>query len=203
MTQPTGAEVGRSAGAAALPGLIDVHAHLREPGGEHKEDFYTGTAAALAGGVTTVLGMPNTRRLSPTRLHSRRRLTWRLARPCVILGCIVGATREIVQTAAAVENAVGLKMYMGSSTGNLLVDRFEDQYAHMLTIRATALWRSTRKTKRPCVICQHKQRRPPLCANLETARAIQMAQSLERTVHICHLSTAQEIAWSRRPRSAA
>jgi hypothetical protein len=43
-----------------LPGLIDVHVHLRVPGGEHKEDFHTATAAALAGGFTTVLGMPNT-----------------------------------------------------------------------------------------------------------------------------------------------
>ena len=43
-----------------LPGLIDVHTHLRVPGGEHKEDFRTGTAAALAGGITMILGMPNT-----------------------------------------------------------------------------------------------------------------------------------------------
>ena len=43
-----------------LPGLVDVHTHLRVPGGEYKEDFATGTAAALAGGITTILGMPNT-----------------------------------------------------------------------------------------------------------------------------------------------
>ena len=60
LTQPAGAVTVEANGRLALPGLVDIHVHLREPGGEYKEDSYSGTRAALAGGVTTVLGMPNT-----------------------------------------------------------------------------------------------------------------------------------------------
>src|SRR3989304_2314731 len=60
LTQPAGATTVEAHGWLALPGLIDIHVHLRERGGEHKKVFLSGTRAALAGGVTTVLGMPNT-----------------------------------------------------------------------------------------------------------------------------------------------
>ena len=77
---------------ATIPGLIDVHVHLRQPGGEHKETYATGTAAALAGGVTTVLDMPNT--TPPTTdgatLEAKRRLAAAGAR-CDV-GLYLGAT---------------------------------------------------------------------------------------------------------------
>jgi dihydroorotase (multifunctional complex type) len=194
LTQPAGARTVEARRWLALPGLIDAHVHLREPGGEHKEDFYSGTAAALAGGVTTVLGMPNT---SPpltdqATLDAARKLASQKA--VCDFGLYLGATHENVQTAAAVENAVGLKMYLGSSTGDLLVDRFEDQYAHMLNYpcdRVVAVHAENEEAVR--YFDRLGQRRPPLCATLETARAIQLAQTLKRTVHICHLSTAQEM----------
>ena len=79
-----------------LPGLVDAHVHLRQPGYEHKEDFFSGTAAALAGGVTTVLDMPNTNppTATPERLLAKARLAaaharlrcrafcWRDQQPC-------------------------------------------------------------------------------------------------------------------------
>src|SRR5690606_41635882 len=91
-----------------LPGLIDVHTHLRVPGGEHKEDFATGTAAALAGGITMILGMPNTSPpLSrPEALRQAREQAARDAR-CDV-GLFAGASPEdVAQLPALAEAAVG------------------------------------------------------------------------------------------------
>jgi len=195
LRQPIVAEVVEAKGLLALPGLIDVHAHLREPGGEHKEDFYTGTQAALAGGVTTVLAMPNTQPPIIDEASLKATLDLAAKKALCDFGVFVGATPHNHTTARHVQDAVGLKIYMGSSTGTLLVDRFEDQYAHLAAYpknRVIAVHAENEEAVQ--YFAQHKQRRPPLCANLETSRAILMAQSLERSVHICHLSTAQEIA---------
>jgi dihydroorotase (multifunctional complex type) len=89
-------------------------------------------------------------------------------------------------------------MYMGSSTGTLLVDHFEDQYAHLAAYppdRVVAVHAENEEALR--YFETRGQRRPPLCAILETSRAIRMAQALKRSIHICHLSTAQEIQMIR------
>jgi dihydroorotase (multifunctional complex type) len=194
LRRPIAAEVVEARGLLALPGLIDIHAHLREPGGEHKEDFYTGTQAALAGGVTTVLAMPNTQ--PPITDEASLQATLNLASKKALcdFGVFLGATLNNHATARHVQGAVGLKMYMGSSTGNLLVEHFEDQYAHLAAYpnnRVVAVHAENEEAVR--YFAQHQQRRPPLCANLETSRAILMAESLQRSIHICHLSTAREI----------
>jgi len=198
LTQPAGAKKVEAHQWLALPGLIDIHVHLREPGGVHKEDFYTGTQAALAGGVTTVLGMPNT--TPPITDEATLEAALALARQKAVcdFGLYVGATQDNVRTAAKLQNAVGLKMYMGSSTGTLLVDRFEDQYAHLAnypTDRVVAVHAENEEAMR--YFEKRGERRPPLCATLETSRAIQMARTLKRSLHICHLSTAQEIRMVR------
>ena len=120
-TQPADAQIVEAEGWLALPGLVDIHAHLREPGGEHKEDFYTGTCAALAGGVTTVLCMPNT--TPPITDEASLEYTLGLATSKAVcdFGLYLGATSDNVATAPQVQRAVGLKMYMGSSTGTLLL----------------------------------------------------------------------------------
>jgi dihydroorotase (multifunctional complex type) len=89
-------------------------------------------------------------------------------------------------------------MYMGSSTGTLLVDRLEDQYAHLAAYprdRVVAVHAENEEAVQ--YFAARGQRRPPLCAALETARATLMAQSLRRSIHICHLSTVQEIQMVR------
>src|SRR5215217_4079649 len=95
-----------------LPGLVDVHVHLREPGSEQKEDFVTGTQAALAGGITQVLDMPNNPgapTITPAALAEKRaRAT---ARTCCDIGFHYGATPNNRDTFAAVTGAVfGLKL---------------------------------------------------------------------------------------------
>jgi len=105
-----------------LPGLIDTHVHLREPGGEHKEDLDSGTAAALAGGVTLVLDMPNTQPpiVDGQGLATKRRLARQKAR-CDV-GFYVAATADNAAEAAALAGrAVGLKIYLDETYGPLCI----------------------------------------------------------------------------------
>jgi len=198
LTRPVDAEMVEAEGLVALPGLVDIHVHLREPGGEHKEDFYSGTCAALAGGVTTVLGMPNTTPPITDEASLEAALHLAAQKAVCDFGLYLGATRDNIATAARVRRAVGLKMYMGSSTGALLVNSLEDQYAHLAAYpreRVVAVHAENEEAVQ--YFAARGQRRPPLCAALETARATLMAQSLRRSIHICHLSTAQEIQMVR------
>jgi dihydroorotase (multifunctional complex type) len=193
--QPTpDAETVQASGFLVLPGLVDVHVHLREPGGEQKEDLTSGTRAALAGGVTTVLAMPNTSppTIDGASLGAAMELAERKA--MCDFGVFVGATPDNAAEAATLTDAVGLKIYMGSSTGSLLVDEFGSQYTHFKTFpeqRPIAVHAENEAAVR--WFARQGQRRPPLCAALETARALVLAEHLGRPVHICHLSTAHEL----------
>ncbi len=192
---PAEASVLDASGLLVLPGLIDPHVHLREPGGEHKEDFTTGTSAALAGGFTTVLAMPNT---SPP-LTSRETLAGAAAlaadKAVCDVGFFIGATpdnpEEAVE-AAKTGQAVGLKMYMGSTTGDLLVADLAAQLSHFESY--------------PGVIAVHAEdeeavryfeergiHRPPFCAAFALSKALTLAAQSGRRLHVCHVSTASEL----------
>lgn len=158
-----------------LPGLIDCHVHLREPGALHKEDFSTGTAAALAGGITTVLGMPNTSpplvdsaslALAEKAAHLRARCDY---------GLYVAATSENAGTISTLaDRAVGLKFYLDSTFGPLLIEGISVLREHM----------SRRAPELPLVF--HAEGRTLaivlLCAYLENC-----------AVHIAHVSRREEI----------
>jgi len=186
-------------GLTLLPGLIDVHVHLREPGGEHKENFYTGTCAALAGGVTTVLAMPNT---NPpiTDQHSLDDALNRANTHAVCdFGLYLGGTANNVEEVRSLaDRAAGLKLYIGSSNGSLLVDQFPAQIQHF------------EQFPREAIIAVHAedeaavryyaslgQRRPPICAALSVTHLITLAEQIGRRLHICHVSTGAEIALIR------
>lgn len=183
-------------GLLVFPGLIDIHTHLREPGGEHKEDFYTGTCAALAGGVTTVFAMPNT---SPAVVdeHSLEH-TIHLAQEKAVcdFGIYLGATNtnsELKKQTPSLREC-GLKIYMGSSTGDLLVEDFDKQYAHFANYpheRVIAVHAEHEPAVR--FFAQMGMRRPPICAEIEAARAVAMAEQLNRRLHVCHVSTIREV----------
>lgn len=109
-----------------LPGLVDAHVHLREPGYEHKENFYTGTAAALAGGVTTVLDMPNTNppTATPEQFAEKARLA--AAKAVCDVGLFVGATTTHVDAYLPIaEMACGLKIYVNDTFGSLRIDTLD------------------------------------------------------------------------------
>lgn len=158
-----------------LPGLIDVHTHLRVPGGERKEDFATGTAAALAGGITMLLAMPNTNPpLTRPEVMAATQETAATAIRCDV-GLFAGASPvDIDQLAALAPNAVGLKIYLNETFGPL---RAEDVPTLMACFRD---W------PREKLIALHAEKQ-------SVAVGIGLAAVYNRPVHICHVSRREEI----------
>ena len=158
-----------------LPGLVDVHTHLRVPGGEHKEDFASGTAAALAGGFTCILAMPNTSPplATPEVLRDTRLLAQRSVR-CDV-GLFAGASPERIDSLPALAPyAVALKIYLNDTFGPLRVD-------DLPTLRACfALW------PRDKMIAMHAE-------GQSVAVGIGLAAATNRPVHFCHISRQEEI----------
>ena len=158
-----------------LPGLIDVHTHLRVPGGEHKEEFGTGTAAALAGGITMILGMPNT--TPPITTPDVLRETRRLAAQNILcdVGIYGGASPEHVdQLAGLAPGAAALKIYLNDTFGPL---RVED----VPTLRACF-----QEWPRDMMIAMHAEKQ-------SVAVGIGLAATYARAVHFCHISRREEI----------
>ncbi len=195
-TQYPSVESVDAAGLLVFPGLIDPHTHLREPGGEHKEDFFSGTCAALAGGVTTVFAMPNTAPAVIDAASLDRALSLAASKAVCDFGLFLGATNTNAQlkNQSPQLRECGLKIYMGSSTGDLLVEHFAEQYEHFAQYPRERVI-AVHAEHEPAVryFAQHGQRRPPICAELETARAVAMAAQCNRRLHICHLSTRREV----------
>jgi dihydroorotase len=162
-----------------LPGLIDVHVHLREPGGEHKEDMTSGTAAALNGGVTLLLDMPNNYPpvVDAETFRRKRQLADRKA--LCDVGLYVGAAETNAPEAAAMAGeAVGLKIYLDQTYGPLQMRNLTALLAHFHT------WPASRP------IAVHAE-------GLSAAMAIGLARSFGRRLHLCHISRADEIALVR------
>mgnify|MGYP001237229536 CR=1 FL=1 len=109
------------AGKTVLPGIIVPHVHFRVPGGEHKEDWTTGSMAAIAGGVTTVLDMPNNNPgiTSVELLEKKKKMIQ--GKSFVNYGLYIGATEKNIEELKRAEGIAGIKVYLGSSTGDLLV----------------------------------------------------------------------------------
>ncbi len=186
-------------GKAVLPGLIDPHVHLRDPGQTHKEDFYTGTSAAVAGGVTAILDMPNNSQptVSQQRINEKRKIAQ--AKAVCDYGLFIGATngnaKEAEQSAA-----VALKLYMGATTGDLLVESQEALASHFSTFKRTIVVHAEDNNcmKRaaanvPHVPENHNKLRPPQCAELCLAKAISLAEKHGAKLHVAHMSTQAEV----------
>ncbi len=196
-------------GLIVLPGLIDPHVHLRDPGATHKEDFASGTRAALAGGITTVLVMPND--VPPTttsKTLNRKRSTAR-RKAVADYGFFLGATQDNVEEISRVEGIVGLKIFLGSSTGDLLVPDMRSLLRHFEAFprdkviaihaedeEALDYFRQTQAQEG----APHSRSRPPLCAALAVSRALALARHAQQRLHICHVSTAWELALIREAR---
>lgn len=194
-----------AAGMLVLPGLVDPQVHFREPGLEHKEDLASGSLAAVAGGVTTVMEMPNTK--PPTT--SARALEDKLARAAGRMWCdhafFLGATPENASRLAGWERSAGcagVKVFMGSSTGTLLV---EDDATLETVLRSG--------TRRVAVHAEHEPRLRERYAAIEpgaphrihpevrdveaaltaTKRLLRLVEKTRRPVHVLHVSTAEEV----------
>uniref|UniRef100_A0A182JI15 Uncharacterized protein n=2 Tax=Anopheles atroparvus TaxID=41427 RepID=A0A182JI15_ANOAO len=158
-----------------LPGFIDVHVHLREPGAPHKETFATGTAAALAGGITMVLAMPNTQPAIVDRaaLQHAQELASKGARCDYAL--FVGASSANYGTVHELASqAAGLKMYLNETFTTLRLDGLLVWRAHL------AAW----------------PKRAPLCVHAEResmAAVLLLASLADRPIHVCHVARKEEI----------
>ncbi|MGQ9583052.1 MAG: dihydroorotase [Thermoplasmatota archaeon] len=177
-----------------LPGAVDAHVHMREPGLTHKEDFFTGTLAAACGGVTTVLDMPNT--IPPTTSLDRLRDKAALAsrRACVDFGLFAGLSAGGRPEEMA-PFAVGYKLYMASTTGDLFIEDYS---------LLPSLLRRLEGTGRPVAVhaedqgivastgpasgglAAHNEARPPGAETGAVRRFLEASGSV--LGHICHVS---------------
>ncbi len=205
---PAGAEVVDANGRHLLPGMIDDQVHFREPGLTHKGNFYTESRAAIAGGVTSYMEMPNSK--PPTT--NREQLEWKYARAAETsaanFGFYFGATNDNIEAIRALDPAMacGVKVFMGASTGNMLVDN-ESTLA--------AIFRDC-----PILIATHCESTPMIMANIKLAAAkygknipvtehakirsaeacyasselaVTLANKYQSQLHVLHISTAREL----------
>lgn len=193
-----------------MPGLIDPQVHFREPGLTHKEDIGSGSRAAAAGGITAFLEMPNTD--PPTT--SRERLDDKKARAqatsSVDYGFFIGATPDNLEQLLSIDAAgdvPGIKIFMGSSTGSLLVkDRaaLENIFSHGKKLIAVHAEDEDRLVARKAEfagrtdVAAHSELRDAEAARLASALAIELSERYQRRLHILHLSTKDEVELLRR-----
>ena len=173
-----------------LPGLIDAHVHLREPGYTHKEDFYSGTGAALAGGVTAVLDMPNTNppTATPERLEAKARLA--AAKAVCDVGLFVGATNTEGDAYLPVaRHACGLKIYVSDTFGSLRIDTLSLLHQLFRTWAETANNYGYRSATNPGgigpIAVHAEELMLPVCLALSSLYATPL--------HIVHVSRRSEI----------
>lgn len=210
-------EVIDAAGRYLLPGMIDDQVHFREPGLTHKGDIATESAAAVAGGITSVMEMPNVAPPTTTRAALAEKYARAEGRAATNYAFYLGATNENIDEIRRLRpgEACGVKVFMGASTGNLLVD---DRDA-LVRIFAES----------PLIVVTHCEDSPTIWVNEEHARAeygedvpmrehprirsaeaclisstlaVNLARQHGTRLHVLHLTTASEMAlFSRAPRS--
>ena len=209
------AEIGALSGASAgervdcrglhiLPGVIDSQVHFREPGLAHKEDLETGSRAAVLGGVTTVFEMPNTDPLTTNAEALADKLRRARGRMHCDFAFWVGGAHDNVADIPDLERlpgAAGIKVFMGSSTGRLLVADDEGVLAILKKTRRRAAFHSedeARLNERKALRVSgdpssHPVWRDEIAALRSTERLIRLAREARAHVHVLHISTGEEM----------
>jgi len=195
-------------GLYVFPGIIDTHVHFREPGLTHKADMFSESSAAIAGGVTTVIDMPNTLPYADNLdiIYEKERIA--LNKSHVNIGFFIGAQNQNLNSLLSItpNKVAGIKLFMGSSTGNVMVD--DSHYLQKLF----------KETSVPIVV--HAEDESTIKNNIEyykhiyndsipfslhaeirsheacfkaTQKAILVAQSFKTPLHVLHISTQEEL----------
>ena len=191
-------------GLHILPGVIDTQVHFREPGFEHKEDREFGSRSAVLGGVTAVFEMPNTRPATTSAEALADKVSRATGRMFCDFAFFVGATRDNVDRLATLEllpGAAGVKVFMGSSTGDLMVDDEETLARVLATIRRRAAFHAEDEARLKARLSHrregdpssHSEWRDPQAALMATTRLLRMASEAGKRVHVLHVSTAEEM----------
>ena len=199
-----------AAGCFLLPGVIDDHVHFRDPGLTHKADIFSESRAAAAGGVTSIMDMPNTNPPTVTldALEQKQQL---LAEKCIVNhSCYFGATNDNYDLFPQLDKTrvCGIKLFMGSSTGNMLVDRM-DSLRHIfggtdMLIAAHCedqdiIRRNTEKYKaeygegEQIPVSKHPNIRSTQACYASSKLAVQLATEAGARLHVLHISTAKEL----------
>ena len=193
-------------GKLLMPGVIDPQVHFREPGGTEKEDLASGSRAAVRGGVTSFLEMPN---CNPPTIDQEQ-MDWKISRgrttSVANFGFFIGATVDNLESLNNVHPACGIKIFMGSSTGSLLVneekdlDRIFGNGERLIAVHAedearirerTTLLLGDTETQDYAI---HSSIRDAKTALIATERALHLSEKYGRRLHVLHLSTAEEVA---------
>ncbi|KAB2685915.1 dihydroorotase [Brucella tritici] len=191
-------------GLHILPGVVDSQVHFREPGLEHKEDLETGSLAAVLGGVTSVFEMPNTKPLTTSAETLEDKIRRGRHRMHCDFAFWVGGTRDNAKDVAELERlpgAAGIKVFMGSSTGDLLVEDDDGVRSILKNTRRRAAFHSEdefRLKEREGLRVQgdpssHPVWRDEVAALQCTERLVRIARDTGARIHVLHISTAEEI----------
>jgi dihydroorotase len=188
-------------GHMLMPGVIDPQVHFREPGKEYKEDLGTGSRAAVAGGVTSFLEMPNTDPSTTTQAALDDKLKRAATKSIANYGFFIGATPNNLEELNRATPACGIKIFMGASTGSLLVNDPEDLeriFANGTRLIAVHAEDEARIRARQAQFAGrtdhrvHSEVRDAECAMLATKLALSLSKKYRRRLHILHLSTKEE-----------
>ncbi len=200
-----------SKGLLLLPGVIDPQVHFREPGKEYKEDLASGSRAAAKGGVTSFLEMPNTDPPTVDQATLDDKLARAARHSLVNYGFFIGATAANLDEINRARPTCGIKIFMGSSTGSLLVDREEDlerifaNGTRLIAVHAEDEARIRARRQQFAGrgdAAVHSEIRDNECARLATAKALTLSKKYRRRLHILHLSTHEEVELLRQDKPA-
>ncbi len=213
-TQLSGGDVVDCTGLTVLPGVIDTQVHFREPGLDHKEDLESGSRAAVLGGVTGIFEMPNTK----PNTDSADALADKLARAKGRMWCehafYVGATAENAESLGALEmlpGCAGVKVFMGASTGSLLVSddaalaRVLANGRRRVAIHAEDEARMQERAHLRVTgdASSHPVWRDDESAMMATQRIMRLAHAARRRIHVLHVTTPDELAFLARHKDIA
>lgn len=204
LSQASAGETLDCTGLHILPGVVDTQVHFREPGATHKEDLETGSLAAVMGGVTAVFEMPNT---DPQTVTAEA-LEDKLARASGRMHCdhafFIGGTRQNVRELPELERlpgCAGVKVFIGSSTGTLLVedDGGISEVLKVISRRASFhaedefRLRSRTDFRKEGDPSSHPVWRDEVAALMATERLVGLARETGKRIHVLHVSTGEEI----------
>lgn len=212
--QASAAETVDCRGLHILPGVVDSQVHFREPGLEHKEDLETGSRAAVLGGVTAVFEMPNTNPLTTSEAALADKVQRATGRMHCDFAFWVGGTRENAKDAGDLERlpgAAGIKVFMGSSTGDLLVEDDEGVASMLRNTRRRAAFHSEDEFRLRERLGEriesdpssHPVWRDEIAALRCTERLVRIARQVRARIHVLHISTAEEIAFLEQHKDVA
>lgn len=196
-------------GRYLMPGAIDTHVHFREPGLTHKASIATESASAVSGGVTSFLDMPNTRpaTTSMSAVADKKRIAEENS--YANYGFFLGVTNDNLEEVLSADKHLipGVKLFMGSSTGNMLVDDRQTlsqlfaNYKGVIAVHAEdeatlaqARVELAEKYGEDQPVYLHSQARPVEACYKASELAVELARKFDARLHICHISTAKELS---------